>query len=102
MLKRLLMLALLCAALLLMLGLMAAQAETAPAPLAAIAPVSAALPPENAGKAQTESASRLASTRAFYLPLLAPARASLPQEPEISSAYHIRCFSAFHYSDRAG
>lgn len=101
MLRRLLWLSLVACALLLLLGLMAAQAEAPYAPLSAIAPQWAALPPEAPAplpaQAQQPAGAEInmlqvSLIRAFLAPDGPPARA----------AYHLRCFAAFHYPDRAG
>ncbi len=101
MLKRLLWLTLLICALLLMLGLMTAQAEAPYAPMTALTPQWAALPPEApaplAAQARKPADAQLASLMAS---IIHPA--AMPEDPPARAAYHLRCFSAFHYPDRAG
>ena len=101
MLKRLLGLTLLAAALLLLLGLFAAQAEAPYVPLSALTARQAALPPERltgpaaeVGDTQTSDTSATIPASDHALPP--------PEPPQARAAYHQRCFPAFHYSDRAG
>lgn len=99
MLRRLLWLILLALALLVLLGLMAAQAEAPYRPLSAIAPQAADLPSapaaglDRSGEAEPLQGERQ-TAQSGALPL--------PEAPPLRTAYHRRCFSAFHYPDRAG
>ncbi|GEM_PF-6772861 len=101
MLKRLLGLTLLSLALLLMLGLLVGQAEAPPKPLGALPACQAALAPQRPqeGDLALEEGQALA---AVSLDLFVRRLFPLPQAPEARAAYYRRCFSAFHYSDRAG
>lgn len=102
MLRRLFWLALVALALLLLLGLMAAQAETPPPPLSALAPQAVSLPPDTRATAgEAERISPLPLT-VCYFPLYHAGSQPLPEAPEATAAYYRRCFLAFHYSDRAG
>lgn len=100
MLKRLLWLALLASALLLLLGLLTAQAEAPYRPAGAIAP-QAALPAES-GQAPAPAA-RPAEKDDAAPPETAEGTArQAPEAPAARAAYHRRLFAAFHYSDKAG
>lgn len=102
MLKRLAWLALFSLALLLLLGLMVAQAGTQPPPLSALAPQALSLPPDQVVKSREAELERPLPANAFHLPLYGEDSQALPEAPAATSAYYRRCFLAFHYSDRAG
>ena len=101
MLRRLLWLALLALALLLLLGLMVSQADRMPPPLSAVAPQAAALP----APGHLEGASRPLPLLIFLgmlFPLFFFTVQALPEAPEAKQPYYRQRFCAFHYSDRAG
>lgn len=101
MLKRLLWLTLLAAALLLLLGLFAAQAEAPYVPLNALTARQAALPPERLSCPAADLAHALATDTSGII-LERDISLLPPEPPPARAAYHRRCFPPFHYSDRAG
>ena len=101
MLKRLLGLTLLAAALLVLLVLFAAQAEAPYVPLSALPFRQAALPPEKQHSALMDAGSTRAGDAAA-ISLTSAASMPAPEPPQARAAYHRRCYPAFHYSDRAG